>query len=140
MTDQTRQELRIGIEAVVRAAQSGWRVGTVKTVADIDGDPESVTTFDLVASRSRPGPWQSPPLTPAQHLALSVLLGDPATLPQALADYLLDAGHEYATACYERGKRDGNPLLEVMEGYAEAVRQVAASFAVPPHLIEDPSP
>ena len=46
------------------------------------------------------------PLTPAQHLALSVLLGDEAVIPGHLADYCLDAGVEYATECYEKGKRD----------------------------------
>lgn len=47
-----------------------------------------------------------PPLPPEKVLALSVLLGDPATLPQALADYLIDIGHDSTVAAYERGKAE----------------------------------
>jgi len=36
-----------------------------------------------------------------------VLLGDEAVLPQALADYLLDQGHEYATAIMRQSTDEG---------------------------------
>ncbi len=47
-----------------------------------------------------------PELTAQDVLALNVLLGDPATLPKALADFMIDQGHEYAVECYEKGKAD----------------------------------
>jgi hypothetical protein len=66
-------------------------------------------------------------LTAAQQLALSVLLGDEMVLPQALADYLLDQGHEYATECYEKGKRDA-----VWEHYHPELTSGISSSTNPP--------
>ncbi len=62
-----------------------------------------------------------PPLTTAQQLALSVLLGDESVLPQAMADYLLDQGHEYATAVAEKARAEERErIAAVCDGCAEA--------------------
>lgn len=97
MSDDDRAELRRGIEAVVRATLAGK---TIRLKAGVSG-------YTTIAGA---GPFDEgafPALTPFQQMCLSGLLGDTAMLPQALADYMIDIGHEYATACYEKGKRDG---------------------------------
>lgn len=77
MTDELRAELRRVIERSVRVAMAGGPSDEARYV---------------------------PPLEPDQHLGLSALLRDPDMLPQALADYLLDQGHEFAQACFEKGR------------------------------------
>lgn len=99
MTDENRAELRRGIEAVVRAS--------MVTGCYVSGQPRRETyTGKICADVAvyRNPSQELPPLTTAQQLALSVLLGDEAVLPQALADYLLDQGHEYATAVAEKAR------------------------------------
>lgn len=77
-------------------------------------------------------------------MALSVIVGDPNTLPQALADYMIDHGHEYATAAYEKGKADerarcvaiceekynqSESVLDTYGGDSQPGRQMAAKMS-----------
>ena len=99
MTEETRAELRLkvlraGIEGIIRQDAIGWP-WEVKTRA-----PEGIEPSEVCATP------QPPPLTTAQQLALSVLLGDEAVLPDALADCLIDQGHEYAAAVAEKARRE----------------------------------
>ncbi len=106
MTEQNRSELRRGLEAVVRAA-----MGCTSPAVTVEGPANGHTRFRcLVAVREddffTAPPPEPPPLTTAQQLALSVLLSDEAVSPQALADYLLDQGHEYAVAVAEKARAE----------------------------------
>jgi len=50
---------------------------------------------------------EAPPLTTAQHLALSVLVGEPdAVVLSALCDCLIEQGHEYAAAVAEKARAE----------------------------------
>jgi hypothetical protein len=94
VTDETRAELRRGVEAVVRTALHYNRI-IVYSPEGVNGDhPTVIARIPYAGSVG-----DTPPLTPAQQLAISVLLGEPDTVvASALADMLLDQGHEYATA------------------------------------------
>lgn len=96
MTDETRSELRRVIEAAVRA---GGADTSFRELPGGAGNYYELSVFSAIV-------FDRPALTSAQQLALSVLLGDESVVPQVLADYLLDQGHEYATACYERGRAE----------------------------------
>lgn len=100
MTDETRTELRRGIELILRSISAGYGVKSGRPVYMLSGG----YAHNLYTGRIPNGIecHNFPPLTTAQQLALSVLIGDESVLPQALADYLLDQGHEYATAVAER--------------------------------------
>lgn len=112
MTDEMWADLRTGIEFVVQVARAEGGVShhLEMTTASPDGGIRELrfnfklweTAFTAFGKSFTP-----PPLNPACILALNVLVGDPTTLPQALADYLLDQGHEYATAVFEKGKAQG---------------------------------
>lgn len=97
MTDDTRAELRLIFESVVRA---GGADTSLREMPGGAGNYHEISVFS-------PAVYSHPPLTAAQHLALSVLLGEPDTVIQsALADMLLDMGHEYATAVAERARAE----------------------------------
>ena len=108
MTDETRAELRRFFAAMVRVAEC--ETLTVEVIgSEPSGNPWARVSAacQVRESKARPGSApELPPLTTAQQLALSVLLGDESVLPQALADYLLDQGHEYATAVAERARAE----------------------------------
>ncbi len=144
MTSENRAELRRGIDAVVRAAESAIEIRVESHEPEPHHRRRACVTVYQVGTGSPPEPKA---LTTAQQLALSVLLGDESVLPQALADYLLDQGHEYAVACYENGKRDGNQFTEAVKAmtptisaYADACRSlvntVAARLSAPPAVTE----
>jgi hypothetical protein len=122
VSDPTHARLMEGVARLVKmvrrpgsgmvAVRAGWtnRAGPLLTVetwgsAGTDGDD----------------------LTPGQILALNVLFNDPATLPQALADYLMDMGHEpdaprtemYAVPLRELRWPDGRPFADSLY-YARA--------------------
>lgn len=85
MTDDTRTELRATVERLVRLANAGVGV-----------------TCELRPERRCP-PEGTPPLTTAQQLALSVLVGEPdRAVLSALCDLLIEQGHEYAAAVAEK--------------------------------------
>jgi hypothetical protein len=107
MTDETRAELRKGFEIMVRAAMGGEGAFLNERTFDSHGTVfvTELTSYQRSLGVTHPG--QLPPLTAAQHLALSVLVGEPdAVIADALADYMLNQGHEYATACYAKGRRE----------------------------------
>src|SRR4051812_7535352 len=79
MTDEERRELRQLIERSVRSAMA-------------EGPKDEVRLI--------------PPLDGGQQLGLAVLLRDPTVLTQALADYLLDRGFDYAAAVAEKAAKD----------------------------------
>ncbi len=122
MTGETLAELRPQFETVVRAAFAGGHTYTTETPAYVTGERDGRPTLyciysagvafdglhwaDRIAGDLPPPPAELPPLDPGQQLGLSVLLKDAAVTPQVLADYLLDAGHEYATAVAERAKKE----------------------------------
>lgn len=106
MTEETRAELRDGIEAVVRAF--GLK-DTILVTTGAKARPAGHYSDAVEITAYVPDGWtveQTVGLTTAQQLALSVLLGDEAVLPDALADYLIDKGHEYAVAVAEKARRE----------------------------------
>ena len=118
MTEEARAELRRGIEGLVRAA--GDCESSVRFVPDwpwfnarsVDPDAVAGETHKVEVRVPGYGTLSTlPPLTTAQHLALSVLLGDESVIPQALADMLLDMGHEYATAVAEKARAEEREQL-----------------------------
>lgn len=128
MDDDTRVELRRGLEALVRAAEAQSRR---------DGYCSVTVSRSGMAGGGRV--WQSvylkvndtddlPPLTPAQQLGLSVLLQDDAVIPQVLADFLLDAGHEYAAAVAAKAAADAR--AEERRRCVEAVRFATTQMRV----------
>lgn len=96
MTDDARARLRDGIAWVVRFAALP---GTVV------GHEESEFHASVMADNYQSaGPL--PELTTAQQLALSVLIGEPDyVIANAMAEHLLDQGHEYATAVLDAERR-----------------------------------
>ena len=144
MTDDTRTELRRGLENLVRES--------LRESADVDVSVLGPTvtiggwahfTQVEVSSDAR-DLEEAPPLTTDKQLALSVLVGEPdRAVLSALCDCLIEMGHEYAVECYEKGKRDGNPMAEAVKAmtpavtaYADACRHLvnnlAARLAAPP--------
>jgi len=129
MTDETLAELRRGIEILVRAVA-------------FDRDVAFCTCHSLhsvVSSANTFGPF--PPLTTAQQLALSVLVGEPDTvIASALADYLIESGHEYAAAVADKARREAvGELVKTAEqvtpetrGNGWFYRAVMQMFAQPP--------
>lgn len=123
MSDDKRAALRRYLEGMLRIA------ACPDLTTEVIGSLPSANTWAMVSascqvreSAARGGEAPDlPPLTAAQQLALSVLLGDPDTLPNALADFMLDLGSEYAQACYERGKREA---FEKMERAAMKLEQI----------------
>jgi hypothetical protein len=113
MTDEQRAELRRGIEWLVRVVAASQTLSH----ADIRGSAVmswrasyswcDCHDYQVTARGVSNTATDPPPLTTAQQLALSVLIGDESVTADVLADYLLDQGHEYATACYERGREFG---------------------------------
>lgn len=101
MTDETRAGLRRLLEGVARAS--------IADAVVVKGDSGRRTGFDKLCSDVAVyyTPCDPPPLTTAQQLALSVLLGEPdRVVLSALCDLLIEQGHEYAVECYEKGKRE----------------------------------
>ncbi len=160
MTDEHRAELRSGIEAVVRAASS---VGDDADAVHATNSPtmrREVVVGQVVGVRVRTQTVDAdtiPPLTTAQQLALSVLLGEPVPLADLVAA-CEDAGvypagvlDEVRRLAYEQGKADASPFAGIaksmtpaMLAYAEscrnAVSAIAAGLAVPPALITPSGP
>lgn len=102
VTDETRAELLRSLEAVMRAADHDMVVATPLRAAGQGYNAAEVTAYIPADVR----PADLPELPPEKVFALKVLVGDPASLPQALADYLMDIGHDATMAAYERGKRE----------------------------------
>ena len=124
MTDETRAELRRGIELILRSVSAGYGVKSGRPAYMLSGGYAHNLYTDRIPNGIECHNF--PPLTTAQHLALSVLLGDESVLPQALADYLLDHGHEYATAVRDAERQ--RCLRVILE---------AADAACPNELLED---
>jgi hypothetical protein len=120
MDVNTRGRLRQGVEQLVRAAAAqSQKHGRCPVEVSRHGATGSGHEWLSVYLRLDESP-DLPPLTPAQQLALSVLLEDEAVVPQVLADYLLDHGHEYATAVAAKAAADGR--AEERRRCVEAVR------------------
>jgi hypothetical protein len=101
MDTDTRAELREGVETLVRAAGGqSRRHGRCTVLMSRHGEVGVGQVWQSVYLKL--DGEDDPPLTPAQQLALSVLLEDEAVFPQVLADYLLDAGHDYTLAVAAR--------------------------------------
>lgn len=105
MADTTRAELRRGLETLARVAgvmrEPVVSVTTGRFHLSVGAEVRVVEGAEVL--RIDP----PPELTTAQHLALSVLVGEPDTvIASALADYLLDQGHEYAAAVAEKAKKE----------------------------------
>lgn len=150
MTDQNRAKLRRGIESLIRYPNGvgGWvSADFYGPRPALDNEGEMRAGVNVSAGIVFPADTFTldpiPPLTTAQQLALSVLVGDESVLPQALADFMIDSGVEYAVECYEKGKRDGNPMADMVRAltpaavaYTEAcgtlVRTISAALAAPP--------
>lgn len=118
MTDEQRARLRVGIGEVVRAGlsgQPGVRADPDHSVLSGEaGEPYT----EIAVVVTHPGSHRRyPPLTTAQQLALSVLVGDEGVLPQAIADYLLDQGHEYATAIRQAERERVLAIIEYAKWY-----------------------
>ena len=118
VTDETRAELRRGIELILRSVSAGYGVKSGRPAYMLSGGYAHNLYTDRIPNGIECHNF--PPLTTAQQLALSVLIGDESVLPQALADYLLDQGHEYATAVRdaERGRIAG-----ILHDTASAARE-----------------
>lgn len=103
MTEEQLADARACISRVVRAAVNGvwWQTAT-GPLTDAD----------------------HPPLTPGQLLGLAALLKDEAVTPQVLADFLLDVGHEYATAVAERAAREERERI-AERLYSESAHQLS---------------
>ena len=144
MTDDTRKEFRKAFEMMLRliAVATEPRI-VIDERSRFHREPLSITLRDD-APIIRITDHQLPPLTTAQQLALTVLVGEPdRAVLSALCDCLIEMGHEYAAECYEKGKRDGNPMAEAVKdmtpavnAYADACRHLvnglAARLAAPP--------
>ncbi len=107
--DAQMVELRKGITALLRVVEAGGRL-VVNDQDDEYRDTDRTIPFYAVnvgvrwpVSSSDPPPQ---PLAPVRLLGLAALLEDEAMLPNALADYLIDQGHGYATAVAEKAARD----------------------------------
>ena len=111
MGDESRAELRSGIEALLRTAERGGDVYVIDSPGPRgDPDPPRIPTDRVTAVVAEwPESGLVPPreLSPEKAFALTVLLGeDDTTIANALADYLLDKGHEYATAVAEKARKE----------------------------------
>lgn len=111
MTDETRTRLRGVLELLV--SYTSRLDGEVRFQTDTGRLGAYVTYTDHVGVQavisSTPGQVgaESPPLTTAQQLALSVLVGEPdRAVLSALCDLLIEQGHEYAAAVAEKARRE----------------------------------
>jgi hypothetical protein len=158
MTAEDRANLRVGIVGALRAL-AGDGVGPVRVEDNSGGrigyDQTVIFRAVTLTVELAPGDYHPPAdfaLTPGQLLGLAALLEDESVTPNVLADYLLDAGHEYATAVAEKAAanerhriaerlygesahalaRPGDP--DVNELVAAALSSVAddLTFGVPP--------
>ena len=109
MTDATRANLRRLIEKLVTSLASGGTAvldtdsDTITLPAGLHRRPTYTLTFTLPDGEVKP-------LDATRIMALTVLVGEPDdVITAALADCLIESGHEYATACYERGRGAGRP-------------------------------
>lgn len=111
MTEDQREKLRKGFATALRVAEAG---GLIHVTNDYDRLRDTDRTLPYFAvfvgvrwptgTSSNTTPEE---FAPAKSLALNVLLGEPDTvIANALADMLLDAGHEYATAIAEKAARE----------------------------------
>jgi len=112
MTDESRAELRRGLEAVVRAAMDAdaeVRSRLNQPWFDSEAaDPDAVAgeIHDVGVAVDGFGTLATlPPLTQLQHLALSVLLGDPKVSAAVLIGALEDSGVWPAGAVTELAER-----------------------------------
>jgi len=107
-------DLRNGIELAIRAEAGGADVlqdyvSTDAAYMTVPRSPAVRHEWSLrVVQLAPPGGEPAlPPLSVEKQFALTVLLGrDDATIANALADYLLDRGHEYATAVAEKARKE----------------------------------
>ena len=117
MTNENLAELRLRLTTLVTLAG-------VPGAEIIDADPRDFKFRDhpsgyascaVVFPLGPCGNVEPPPLTTAQQLALSVLIGEPDTVTMsALADMLLDMGHEYATAVAEKARAEERQRCAVL--------------------------
>ncbi|MCU0703379.1 MAG: hypothetical protein MUF18_05245 [Fimbriiglobus sp.] len=106
MDADTQAKLRRGIEALVQSAAAQSREhGHCSIEISRHGAAGGQSAWMAVYARLE-GQLEFTPLTPAQQLGLSVLIEDETVLPQALADYLLDYGHEYAEAVRQQARTE----------------------------------
>lgn len=119
MTDETRAELRRDIGHVVRMAGLPMAYCFPAGVAhdNLIGSYRSIAAGVVVPINviESAGPLpEPPPLTPFQQMCLAGLLGDPAQLESAVVDYLLDQGHEYATAVRDAERARCTMLVDAL--------------------------
>lgn len=131
MTSENRAELMRGIEAVMRAALGGL---AVKFGVRIHNGGEKIGHTIRTGSYPPDAFDYLPDLTPFKTMCLAALVGEPIP-PAALVGALEDAGifpdgvlAAVRDEAYERGKRDGNPLLAVMESMADVVKAATPTF------------
>ena len=109
MTEETRKKLRELLAGVVTAIElPDAALGGVLDRPNIEDGyvlREWGVSVHVVAAHDTDG--EPPPLTTAQQLALSVLVGEPdRVVLSALCDLLIDMGHEYAVAVAEKARRE----------------------------------
>ena len=119
MTEDQVARLRRGFEAIIRLVRGNGDPGLA--VNTIDPYYPAISVYDAVKIGNHPLPG----LEAKDHLALSVLLGDEAVLPDALADYLLDQGHEYAVAVAEKARREERRrIVDTIREWAGSAEEV----------------
>ncbi len=101
MTDETRAAVRRVFEAAVRAG------GADTSFGEVPGGAGNYYTMSVFL----PVTYNRPELTQFQLMCLSGLIGDQSQLESAVVDWLLDAGHEFTTAAYEKGKADATAAI-----------------------------
>lgn len=131
MTDEQLARLRVGFTAVLRVVSAGGRVVVNDNYGESGEAMRYPGTLPYLAVHIGVH-WPAIPtgqgkrladLTPAQLLGLAVLLKDEAVIPQVLADFLLDAGHEYATAVAEKARREEREAI-AERLYSESAHQL----------------
>lgn len=110
MTHDQRELLRKGFTALLRVVAAGGQLHVNDDYDRLRDSDRTLPCFAALVGVSWPVgvPAGLPPgeLTSETVLALSVLLGDPNTTEQALADYMLDHGFEYAAAVAEKAAKE----------------------------------
>jgi len=112
MTDDTRIALRQSLEILFRwATAPGAYMRPSELQSDRVEDKNCHMWIEGVVVPLDPDTGSAPdfpPLGATKNFALSVLVGETdIVIANALADYLLDRGHEYAQACFEKGRAQG---------------------------------
>ena len=128
MTKETQAELRLRLTTLVTLAG-------VPGAEIIDAEPRSFKFRDMPTGHAAcavvfplgpSGGVSPPPLTTAQQLALSVLVGEPdRVVLSALCDLLIEQGHEYAVAVAEKARRDERRrIVDTIREWAGSAEEV----------------